>query len=75
MNLLDTPVGRLAVTDDLLKEISKFNIDGHYPIKKFYEVDPLLCLSCGGKIRSVAILFNKLSLRATGGSVAISTCL
>jgi hypothetical protein len=41
MNLLDTPIGRLASSNDLLLEIAKFNIDGHYPIKKFYEVPAL----------------------------------
>jgi hypothetical protein len=41
MNLMDSPIGRLASSNDLLSEIAKFNIDGHYPIKKFYEVPAL----------------------------------
>jgi hypothetical protein len=41
MNLLDTAIGRLATSNDFLLEIAKFNIDGHYPIKKFYEVPSL----------------------------------
>jgi hypothetical protein len=41
MNLIDTPIGRLASSNDLLLEIAKFNIDGHYPVKKFYEVPAL----------------------------------